>query len=68
MSLIMTASGWKQLQPTQCTELPSSAMERSAYTGGFPSRETCMFINEMKSKMLYFDDGLRMKYTKYAAQ
>jgi hypothetical protein len=48
------------------TGLPSAAVERGAYTGGFPSRDVCDFINRMKDMMVYFDDGKRMKYTKYA--
>lgn len=47
--------------------LPSSAEERGAYTGGFPSREVVNFINGMKDMMVKFDDGKRLVYTKYAS-
>ena len=43
-----------------CTMLPANEQ----YVGVFPSPETCAFVNEMKTKMKFFDDGHRMVYNK----
>jgi hypothetical protein len=32
------------------------------YSGVFPTKETCEFINSVKSKMKFFDDGVRLRY------
>lgn len=34
------------------------------YTGVFPSAEVCAFVNSLKEKMKFFDDGRRMQYGK----
>lgn len=43
-----------------CTMLPPN--ER--YSGVFPSPEVCIFVNGLKEKMKFFDDGERMVYNK----
>ena len=41
-----------------CTLLPPD----DRYAGVFPSAEVCAFVNSMKEKMKFFDDGERMRY------
>ena len=43
-----------------CTMLP----ENERYTGVFPSADACAFVNGLKAKMKFFDDGERMQYNK----
>lgn len=43
--------------------LPPSA-EGAFYVGHFPSERACEFINGMKEKLKYFDDGERLVYGK----
>lgn len=38
--------------------------KNESYVGVFPSPEACTFINGMKDKMKFFDDGHRMVYNK----
>jgi hypothetical protein len=41
-----------------CTSLPPD----DRYVGVFPSADVCAFVNSMKAKMKFFDDGERMRY------
>lgn len=41
-----------------CTYLP----QNERYRGKFPSEEAIAFINSLKNKMKYFDDGERLVY------
>lgn len=42
--------------------LPSMAVEGGFYQGHVPSERACEYINSLKEKMKFFDDGLRMVY------
>ncbi len=48
-----------------CAKLLPAHLELQQYNGGFPSQSLCNFVNATKKQMLYFDDGLRMQYSKY---
>lgn len=36
--------------------------DNERYRGVFPSTDVCTFVNGMKQKMKFFDDGERMQY------
>lgn len=42
--------------------LPSMAVEGGFYQGHVPSERACEYINSLKEKMKFFDDGIRMVY------
>ncbi len=44
--------------------LPPPHVERGSYVGKLPSQDTVTFVNWMKDKMKFFDDGVRMVYGK----
>lgn len=49
--------------------LPPAITERNGYDGGFPSQSLCDFVNRMKEDhMKYFDDGERMRYSKWGGR
>lgn len=45
---------------------PYYTEEAGCYTGGFPTRDTVDYINSCKDRMIYFDDGKRLRYSKYS--
>jgi len=42
--------------------LPTMAQEGGFYKGHLPSERVCEYINSLKEKMRFFDDGVRMRY------
>lgn len=63
----MTKDGWKQLSPADCVVASPAVAYNGVpapYTGSFPSQPIVALFNTQREQMKYFDDGVRMVYSK----